>query len=75
MKQSDALTILAMLERSGNEPLVVVPVSQAASELSLSDRIGWESLSQYARFCASGCEGLATPMHVFEACKELMATT
>jgi hypothetical protein len=38
-------------------------------------RPGWESLTEYACLCAKGQEGMNTPAHVFESCKELMATT
>ena len=79
MKQNDGLAFMAMFEREPMIPLVITPVSQYESTFALSNRVGWESVSEYARFCRSVCkesyDRLSTPQFVFEACKELMATT
>lgn len=67
MRQDDAVAIMEIIERI---PMPLYPLTYERL-----GRMDWKSLSEYARFCAASCEGLATPRFVFEACRELMATT
>lgn len=75
-RQGDTLTFAAFMERL---PRTTEIFSDCQGRLVVNPPeeyiMGWESLSQYARFCESGQEGLSTPHFVVYACLELMATT